>query len=320
MATGMTWTFDTPGGVAKNHALSEEYFKQAIARTRFFEHVSIKPAFGRKQGESVTIPLVPALVEPGNAQLSENSNIPELPFTYKVQTVVVKEFGQSVPYSGLIEELDHYDPEDWISARLVDQQKLVLDATAATAFKAAATVLTPTAQANVAFSLNGAPGTVAGANINFFLIETARDYLVGTLLAPGVKDETDFICIGNTFGLRGIKRDPLFQGWAAYKEPEKKWNGEIGQIEDTTFVESNHQTALTTFTTGGVQSLGEAVMFGREAVAFAEAVTPELRAGVPTDLGRQRLIGWYGVYGFQLLWTSALPGEAKVLHFAATNS
>ena len=57
-----------------------------------------KPAFGKKQGESVTIPLVPALTEPASAQLSENSNIPELPFNYKVQTVIVREFGQSVPY------------------------------------------------------------------------------------------------------------------------------------------------------------------------------------------------------------------------------
>jgi N4-gp56 family major capsid protein len=318
MATGMSWTFDVPAGVAKNHALSEEYFKQAIAKTRFFEHVSIKPAFGKKMGESVTIPLVPALTEPASAQLSENSNIPELPFSYKVQTVIVKEFGQAVPYSGLLEELDHYDPEDWISQRLVDQQKLVLDASAATAFKSAATVMTPTGAASVTTAMNGSAGATATANINFFLIESARDYLVGTLFAPGVKDETDYVMISNTFGLRGIKRDPLFQGWAQYKDPERKWNGEVGQIEDMTFVESNHVTALTSsWTLAGANVLGEAVIFGREAVAFAEAVTPELRAGIPTDLGRQRLIGWYGVYGFQLLWTSALAGEAKVIHVAS---
>jgi N4-gp56 family major capsid protein len=319
MATGMTWTFDTPSGVYKNHALSEEYFKQAIARTRFFEHVSIKPAFGKKQGESVTIPLVPALAEPSSAQLSENSNMPELPFTTKVQTVIVREFGQAVPYSGLIEDLDHYDPEDWISARLVDQQKLVLDASAATAFKQAAVVMTPTGQASVTTSTSGSAGAQATTNLNFFLIETARDYLVGTLLAPGVKDETDYVCIGTTFGLRGLKRDPLFIGWAAYKDPERKWNGEVGQIEDVTFVETNHATALTnTFPNAGANVMGEAVIFGREAVAFVEAVAPELRAGIPTDLGRQRLIGWYGVYGFQLLWTSALAGEGKVIHFAST--
>ncbi len=318
MATGMSWTFDVPAGVAKNHALSEEFFKQAIAKTRFFEHVSIRPAFGKKMGESVTIPLVPALTEPTSAQLSENSNIPELPFSYKVQTVVVREFGQSVPYSGLLEDLDHYDPEDWISQRLVDQQKLVLDASAATAFKSAAVVMTPTGPASVSTATNGSPGATATANLNFYLIESARDYLTGTLLAPGVKDEYDYVCISNTFGLRGIKRDPLFIGWAAYKEPERKWNGEVGMIEDMTFVESNHATALTsTWTTAGANVLGEAVIFGREAVAFAEAVTPELRAGIPTDLGRQRLIGWYGVYGFQLLWTSALPGEGKVIHVAS---
>lgn len=318
MATGMSWTFDVPAGVAKNHALSEEYFKQAIAKTRFFEHVSIKPAFGKKMGESVTIPLVPALTEPASAQLSENSNIPELPFSYKVQSVIVKEFGQAVPYSGLLEELDHYDPEDWISQRLVDQQKLVLDASAATAFKSAATVFTPTGAASISVATNGSPGATATSNLNFYLVEQARDYLTGTLFAPGVKDETDYVMISNTFGLRGIKRDPLFQGWAAYKNPERKWNGEVGTIEEMTFIESNHATALTSsWTTAGANVLGEAVIFGREAVAFAEAVTPELRAGIPTDLGRQRLIGWYGVYGFQLLWTSALAGEAKVIHVAS---
>ena len=247
-----------------------------------------------------------------------NQNIHELPFSYKVQTVIVKEFGQAVPYSGLLEELDHYDPEDWISQRLVDQQKLVLDASAATAFKSAATVFTPTGAASLTVATNGTPGATATSNLNFFLVESARDYLVGTLFAPGVKDEDDYVMISNTFGLRGIKRDPLFQGWAAYKDPERKWNGEVGQIENMFFIESNHSTALTsTWTLAGSNVLGEAVIFGREAVAFAEAVTPELRAGIPTDLGRQRLIGWYGVYGFQLLWTSALAGEAKVIHVAS---
>lgn len=318
MATGMSWTFDVPAGVAKNNELSKEYFKQALAKTRFFEHVSIKPAFGKKKGESITIPLVPTLAEPASAQLSENSNIPELPFTYKTQSVVVKEFGQAVPYSGLLEDLDHYDPEDWISQRLVDQQKLVLDASAAQAFKQAAVVMTPTGQASVSVATNGTAGATATSNLNFFLVESARDYLVGTLLAPGVRDETDYVCISNTFGLRGIKRDPLFIGWAAYKDPERKWNGEVGMIEEMSFIESNHGTALTsTWTNAGSNVLGEAVIFGREAVAFAEAVTPELRAGIPTDLGRQRLIGWYGVYGFQLLWVSALPGEGKVIHVAS---
>lgn len=318
MAVGMSWSFDFPSGVAKNFALSQEFFKQAIARARFFEHVSIRPAFGKKMGESITIPLVPALTEPSSAQLSENANIPELPFSFKTQTVIVREFGQAVPYSGLLEDLSYYDPEDWISQRLVDQQKLVLDASAAAGFKQAATVMTPTGSASVATATNGSPGATATANLNFFTIESARDYLVGTLFAPGVKDETDYVCISNTFGLRGIKRDPLFIGWAAYKDPERKWNGEVGMIEDMTFVESNHTTALTsTWPVAGANVLGEAVIFGREAVAFAEAVTPELRAGIPTDLGRQRLLGWYGVYGFTCLWTSALPGEGKIIHVAS---
>jgi hypothetical protein len=49
-------------------------------------------------------------------------------------------------------------------------------------------------------------------------------------------------------------------------------------------IETNHAQALAYVGTGNV--LGEGVVFGADAYACAEGITPELRAGIPQDYGR----------------------------------
>lgn len=283
----------------------------ALEQSHFMEYVDLVPGFGRKMGESVTIPLIAPISEPTSAVLTENSNIPETTFSLKKQVVTVVEYGQAVPFSGLIEELDHYDPQSWIQRRLVDQEKLTLDTAASVAFKATQIVAEPTGVAALNIDTGGSPTQTATANLNYFAVEQIRDYLFDTLLAPPYEGD-DYMAIVRTLGLRGIKRDPLWQDWHQYKEPEAKASGEVGRIENVVFVETNHANALGTVPVSS-PVLGQAVFFGAEAVALAEALTPELRASVPSDFGRQRAIAWYGILGFQILWSSNLRGEAKIV-------
>src|SRR5205809_6139280 len=308
-----SWVEDAPLGVYKNHELSEQFFWVALAKSRFMDHVDLHPKFGAKKGETLTIPLYGEIVEPMSAKLSENSKIPEVAWSETTTYVLVEEFGQACPYSGLLEVLDHYDPSSAISRRLVDQQRLVLDTSAAAAFKKTFITYVPRSLTGGVFDVTGTPSVPATANFNFAAVEQIRDYLFNTLRAPGVNDDDDYTAIGQTLALRGIKRDPLFVGWNAYKNPELKASGEIGQIEHMKFIETNHEQALATGVgTGAV--LGEVIVMGRDAVVFVEAETPELRASIPTDYGRQRGIAWVGVYGFDLLWKSAARGKAKVVY------
>jgi hypothetical protein len=86
-------------------------------------------------------------------------------------------------------------------------------------------------------------------------------------------------------------------------------------MEQIRFVETNHGgTAVTSNGLNSGSNLGEGVVFGDDAVAMAEAVTPELRASLPQDFGRAQAVAWYGVLAFDIIWDTNNAGEARVVH------
>ena len=86
-------------------------------------------------------------------------------------------------------------------------------------------------------------------------------------------------------------QDPAWEEWHKYTNPQAKYNGEVGRWEHIRLLKTNHNGALGKVGTGSV--LGEGVVFGRDAVAMAEVLTPELRAAIPGDFGRSKAVAWY---------------------------
>jgi len=308
-----TWTFDAPTGVQKNHALSDDLKMAAVAESVLMEYVWTVPGYGRNKGESVTIPRFSTIAEPTNALLSEGSRIPEDSFTVSSRAVTVSEYGRAVPYTNLARELTHFDLEQPIQRRLREQLSLVFDTVVSAALRATQIVYRPTTEVTFAISTTGVRAA-AGSNLNYFHVETMRDYMYDTLFAKPYQGD-DYIFCGRTFALRGVKRDPTFEEWHKYGDPEIKRTGETGRIENVVFVQSNHSQAFQSNST-----CGEGVMFGDEAVAMAEVVSPELRAALPADFGRALSVAWYAILGFRGIWTdSGNPGEAKIIYFADSN-
>ena len=79
---------------------------------------------------------------------------------------------------------------------------------------------------------------------------------------------------------------------------------------------ANHSNALAKVGTNSV--LGEGVVFGADAVAAAEVMTPELRAAVPQDFGRSKAIAWYGILGYDETYGTSNAGEARIVHVGST--
>lgn len=310
-----TWTFDSPSGTYKNFTLSSKLYEAAVANSVFLDHTRPVEGFGRKSGESVTITRVRNIVEPTTAELDESMRIPEDEFDLSTKQITVAELGRSVPYTSLSEDLSKYDIENPIQRKLRDQMRLVLDTKAAIAFKEAQIKYVPTGAAAATITTNGVPGTAALVNMNLYHVEEIRDYMFDTLHAPPAENN-DYVGIFRTLGLRGIKRDAKWEEWHKYTDPQAKWNGEVGRIEGIRFVESNHARALGKIGTGSV--LGEGVVFGEDSVVLAEAMTPELRAGIPGDFGRSKAVAWYGILNFGPVWDTANAGEARILHVSST--
>jgi N4-gp56 family major capsid protein len=306
-----TWSFDAPTGTFKSHAMSRKLYEAAIAKSTFMDHCRPVEGFGKRMGETVTLTRIKNIAEPTTAVLNENNRIPEDTFSINTTSITLSEFGRAVPFTSLAQDLSTFDIENPIQSKLQEQMRLVLDARAATAFKQAKLKYTPTGLASYSAATNGTAGATASANMNVYHCEEIRDLLFDTYHVPPAEGD-DYIGIFRTLGLRGIKRDPAWEEWHKYTDPAAKFNSEVGRVEQIRFIETNHSNALSK--TGTSSVLGEGVVFGADAVAMAEAQTPELRAAIPQDFGRSKAVAWYGILEFGIIWDTANAGEARIMH------
>ena len=312
------WNFDAPSGVFKNHALSSEIRKASIATTKFMQFVRAESAFGKKRGENVSISRISNLTVPTDGRISEGQKIPEDDISLSSKSITVSEFGRAVPYTSLSEDLNAFDMNNIVQMALRDQMALTLDNACAAVFTGsdAKVKAIPTGVSAITFDTDGTASSAATVNLNVFHVEEIRDKMFGDLKIPPVEGD-DYICILSTKAKRGIVSDPAWEEWHKYTDPKAKYNGEIGRLENIRFIETNNSGALSgTLGTGSV--LGEAVFFGRDAVAMALVEDPELRAEMPKDFGRQKSVAWYGILDFGVVWDTANEGEAKIVHVSSS--
>jgi N4-gp56 family major capsid protein len=311
------WASDAPSGVYKNHKLSSKIRMAAIAQTRFMRFSAPEPGYGKKMGENVTITRVANVTVPSDDSLNENVRIPEDAFSLSTQAILVNERGRSIPYSSLSLDLASFDLQNAIQSKLRDQLSLSLDNAAATAFKAGQVKAIPDGVASLVFDNDGTPSTQATANLNMYHVEQIRDQMFGVLnIAPFSGD--DYVCLLSYKAKRGIFNDPNWRDWQKYTDPSKKFNGEVGRIENIRFVEVNNTSALSA-SKGASSVLGEAVFFGADPVRMGVVQDPELRAKESEDYGRSKGVAWYGVYGFGQIWSdSSSAGEARVVHLTSS--
>lgn len=311
------WASDGPSGVHKNHKLSAKIRMAAIAQAKLMQFVKPESGYGKKMGESVTITRVSNVTVPTDDTLNENVRIPEDNISLSTQAISVSERGRAIPYSSLSLDLSHFDLQNAIQKKLRDQLSLSLDIKASDAFSAGMVKAIPTGIAATTFDTDGTASSAAVSNLNMYHIEQIRDYMFGTLhIAPFMGD--DYICVLSYKAKRGIMNDPNWKDWQKYTDPSKKFNSEVGRIENIRFVEQNHTASLSaTLGTGSV--LGEAFFFGEDPVTMAVVQDPELRAKESEDYGRSKGVAWYGIYGFGQIWSdSANAGEARVVHLTSS--
>lgn len=306
-----TWTYDAPSGVYKNHAMSEKIRYAAISNAEFMQFARPESGYGKKKGESVTITRVSNLDDTVNGRILEGQPIPEDEMTLSTVAITVSEFGRSVPFTSLSDDLSEFNMDNIVQRKLRDQMSVVLDTAASTAYKQAKVKAIPDTAGSIVFDTDGTASTAAASNVNVFHIEKIRDYMFSNLKVPMI--DGNYIGIVSTLFKRGVMNDPEWEKFHEYGSPEMKFKGEIGRMEGIRFIESNNLNALSqSLGTGGV--LGEGVIFGEDAVAMAISIDPELRAKIPSDYGRSRGVAWYGVLDFGIIWDTANSGEARIVH------
>ena len=309
-----TWEGSFATGVLKSHALSKELRYAAVAEFEVAQFCRAEPGFGRKMGDTITITKIKNIAVPDSATLSEHEDIPIDTLSIGTTGITVSALGRGVEYTSLADELSFFDLKTPIQKKLRDQLAQVNDNLAATAFKTTYVVVTPTSATGVDWQTDGSANETATHNITVAHCGVIRDYMKDTLYVPPY-EKGNYIGLGSTKLLRGIKNDPDFQQWRQWLRPgDVLFNSEVGMVEQIRWIEINNTTALANNKGSGSTTLGEGLVFGDDGVALAEVQTPELRAAIPGNFGRYQAVAWYGVLAYGLIWNAtATAGEARVI-------
>lgn len=303
----MAWTYDAPSGTYKNHALSKNIRREAVADSRVMPFMTPESGFGKRRGESVTITRVLQL--PLARRINETETLPSGRPAIETKQVSISQWGFKIPITELEQQLSHFDILNPFQAALRDQIRLTMDDMAADALK-----LTPIKYVPMATGFNldtdGTPTGTSDRNLGVQDLRRIHDYLHGTLKAPKRRGG-NYVGILSTRAARGIKNDPLFQEWQAPTTSAPFMDGMIRNVEGFDLIESNHFEAFADLV-GASTTTGEAIFFGADAGGLVEVMAPELRMGMPEELGTKRDVGWVGTLEAFLVWER--PALARVVH------
>lgn len=306
----MAWTLDAPAGVYKDHALSSRIREAAIADTQFMRFLRMENGFGRNSGQSITITRIFPLSKAD--RVAELDRLPSGRPAIDTLDITVSEWGFKIPMTEFERNLTHFDLTNQFQRVLRDQMSLTMDDMAASAMKQTPVVYTPQASGGT-FSTNGSPAEQADTNMSIADLREIHDEL-RDLKAPPFRNGR-YVGILSTKAARGIKNDPEYKDWEAPSSNAPFRDARLRDVEGFMLIETNHADVLSN-SLGSSGVMGEAVFFGADPAVLATIQEPELRAGLPDDLGRHRDVGWVGTIEAGLVWDTA--DFARVIHVDST--
>lgn len=301
----MTWTFDSPSGTYKNHALSTEIRRQAIADAQFMKFARAEPGYGKNKGESVTITRILKL--PLATRVNETDRLPSGRPAIETKQVAVSQWGFKIPMTEFEKNLTHFDLMNPFQASLRDQMTLTMDKMVADAAKLTQYKYVPTT-AGATITTNGTASGTSTRNLGVQDLRRIWDNLHGTLKCPTYKNGK-YVGILSTRAARGIKNDPEYKDWLVFHDNEPFVTGRLKDVEGFMLIETNHFDAMADLV-GASTTTGEAIFFGADALGLVRIQDPEIRAGIPEELGTFREVGWVGTLEAFLIWEKASLSRA----------
>lgn len=309
------WATNTLGGYFYSLNLSDNLRQSLQPMAKFRQFCDVKDASqqGKKKGDTFTWDIVSNVATQGGA-LTETNTIPETNFTITQGTLTITEYGNSVPYTGKLEDLSKFSVRDVVMKALKNDAAKVMDAAAFTQFNLTPLRVAGTSSTTITLST---AGTCTATNSQAYNSNHAK------LITDTMKERNipayqgdDYVALAWPTTFRFIKNQ--LETLHSYTESGLTMilNGEIGRYENTRYVEQTNaprggaadSTTFNAFTnTSDAWNGGYSdwiFFLGEETVAEAIAVPEEIRAKIPTDYGRSKGVAWYSLNGFGLVHTS----------------
>jgi len=302
------WDTDAAGGYMYSDQLSAVLRSALQPMSRFQQHCDADDFTdkGLNKGEAFTWNIYSDVATQGG-RLTETQKMPETSFTITQGSGIVYEFGNSVPYSGKLDDLSAHPVKQIIHKALKNDANKAFEAEARAQFAATKLTVTP-ASGNSATAITlETTGTVTATNnlaMNNAHVKLISDQMKERNIP--VYADGNYRCIGRPSTFRGFKND--LEGVHSYTSEGFRMilNGEVGRsYEGLRFFE---QTSVASRGWSNAKS-DEAFFFGEDTVIEAIVIPPEIRGKIPQDFGRDKGVAWYALEGFALVHTVAAQGR-----------
>jgi N4-gp56 family major capsid protein len=329
---GQIWSVNALGGYMYSDQLSNVLRLALLPTVKFRQFCDAKDATekGLHSGQFFNWNVY-SRVANGGAQLDENVEMPTTNFTITQGQLQITEYGNSVPYTGKLDDFSKQPVTEIIHKVLKVDAKETLDGAAWAQFNTTVQHLGP-AGGNSTTSVTlqtGAPTITNAASMTNSHVKAISDIMKEANVPPYTGDDYYAMAWPTTF--RTFKNS--LEAIRQYVETGFQMiaNGEIGRYEGIRFIE---QTAIahggaynaTTYTfrnpvpwTNGLSDW--CFFFGEDTVAEAVVIPEEIRGKIPTDYGRSRGIAWYYLGGFGLVHgaTVADASNARIFKWDSLN-
>jgi len=310
---GQVWAVNSLGGYLYSRQLSNvlRMTVQPLVKFRQFADVHDISQQGKKKGDSFTWDVVSDVATAGQV-LIETNTMPETNITITQGTLTITEAGNSVPYSGKLDNLSKFPVEDIIKKAMKNDAVKSFDRLAWAQFNQTLLRAIPTGGTNTATVTLYTNGTVTGTNsiaYNNGHAKSIVDQMKERNIPAYIAD--DYYAIAWPTTLRTFKNN--LETIHQYSDTGFNliMNGEIGRYENVRYIEQTNiakgtGTDGTTYTPWVNGQSDWIFFFGNDTVAEAIAVPEEMRGKIPTDYGRSKGIAWYYLGGFGIVHTLAV--------------
>lgn len=281
---------------------------------------------GKKQGDTFHWDVYKDVATAAASSLTETNTMPETNFTIVQGTLTITEAGNSVPYSGKLDDLSLHPVKTIINKVLKNDATKWFDAAAVTQFNATPLRVVPTGGTStsaVTLTTNGTATLTNNVAFNKQHAKAIVDTMKERNIPPYKGDDYYALAWPSTY--RTLKND--LESIHQYTETGfgMIMNGEIGRYENVRYVEQTNipkggaadsatWNAFTRTADAWNNALSDWVyFFGDDTVAEAIAVPEEMRGKIPTDYGRSKGVAWYYLGGFGLVHTTSDPDNGRII-------
>lgn len=320
---GQLWAVNSLGGFFYSLNLSDELRQALQPTTKFRQFCDVRDAAGKNKGQTFTWDVVSNVATRGTT-LTETNTMPETNFTITQATLTISEYGNSVPWSGMLEAMSKFSVREPVMKALRNDATKTIDAAAHAPFKTTKLRVVPTGGTSTTAVTLTTDGTATLTNNVAFQkghVKAIVDTMKERNIPPYRGDDYYALAWPSTY--RTLKNDLESIHQYTDRGLTMIMNGEIGRYENVRFVEQTNipkggaadSTTWNAFTNTADPWNNAAsdwiFFFGEDTVAEGIAIPEEIRAKIPTDYGRSKGVAWYFLGGYGLVHTQA--SESRVV-------